>query len=434
MDQSILKTVDALSILKTNKPIVLAISGGVDSMVLLDVFLTLNKKVILAHVNHKKRKESDTEEASLKALATKKKIPFEAFTIEGPLEGNFQEASRQKRYAFFKEVAKTYKTDLIVTAHHKDDQIETFFMRLLDNKDLLSLKGMSPVSRVGNFTIVRPFLTLFKSTLETYAKSHHIHYFVDRSNYENTYYRNKVRNVILPHLKKHVSSLENTVDAHIKTIYTIDALVKDQAGSFLTAHQNTHPINEYLLLNELVQKQVLNFLLKQKNHHDYLSQGQFEEIIKALNTSKNFTLPITKTLSLHKEYKSFFIKETTEKQKKSITISSFGRYQFNDTHQFIVTEEKKNHKTSNYYELWYNNEVFPIHIRNRAKGDYIEFNYGRKKLKDYLIDQKIPPHKRDDLIVIAKDHKILYIPSLNVKSINKGGAHKLYIYQTIIPQ
>ncbi len=433
MREQVLKEIESCALLNTQAPIVLALSGGVDSMVLLDALIALKKNIIIAHVNHKKRIESDDEALALKKIAAEHALPFLCHTIPSDLDGNFQAKSREIRYDFFKRVADQYNSTLILTAHHYDDQIETFFMRLLSNKDTLSLKGMEPITSLGDYTLIRPLLTIEKETLIAYATQHKVLYFEDPSNTTNTYFRNAIRNKVLPAIKTHVPDYKNAVNTHIQSIQMIDELTKTLAATFLASHPDTVSVQAFLDLTAIVQKQVLTLLLKEYNHQPYLSQGQTEEIIKALTADKNFILPLTKALNLHKEYGVFFFKQSAPTSQKSIQIHTTGHYRFDETNEFVVTEEKINHKTSKYHELWYNNEVFPIHIRNRAKGDYIEFEYGRKKLKDYLIDKKIPPHKRDALIVVAKGNKILYIPELSLPSIKKSGSHKLYIYHESNP-
>lgn len=197
---------------------ILACSAGVDSMVLFHTFLAHQLPFSVAHVNYKLRGEdSEADARMIRELCVLHRIPFhertldlgEQLRLEG---GNLQQEARAIRYQFFKELVGEAPDVLIVTAHHQDDQIETFFLHLFRNSGLAGLAGMHEL-RGG---ILRPFLTIPKSEIIAYAQAHGIRWREDKSNADSKYQRNAIRLDVIPTLEKlnpsikeHVLMLQN---------------------------------------------------------------------------------------------------------------------------------------------------------------------------------------------------------------------------------
>ena len=192
---------------------ILACSAGVDSMVLFHTFLAHQLPFSVAHVNYKLRGEdSEADARMIRELCMLHHIPFhertldlgEQLTLEG---GNLQQEARTIRYDFFKELVSEAPDVLIVTAHHQDDQIETFFLHLFRNSGLAGLAGMHEL-RGGIF---RPFLTIPKSKIIAYAQAHGIRWREDQSNADSKYQRNAIRLDVIPSLEKLNPSIKEQV-------------------------------------------------------------------------------------------------------------------------------------------------------------------------------------------------------------------------------
>jgi len=192
---------------------ILACSAGVDSMVLFHTFLAHQLPFSVAHVNYKLRGEdSEADARMIRDLCVLHHIPFhertldlgEQLTLEG---GNLQQEARTIRYEFFKELVGEAPDVLIVTAHHQDDQIETFFLHLFRNSGLAGLAGMHEL-RGGIF---RPFLTIPKSEIIAYAQAHGISWREDQSNADSKYQRNAIRLDVIPTLEKLNPSIKEQV-------------------------------------------------------------------------------------------------------------------------------------------------------------------------------------------------------------------------------
>ena len=131
METSLVKLIQEKKLFEKNEKIIVALSGGVDSMVLFNVLYELNKNIIIAHINHKARSVSDDEFIKIKEFAKKCNVPFEGFVITEKLNNNFHQDARDQRYNFFKAIAQKQQVKKIFLAHHQDDQVETILMRLV---------------------------------------------------------------------------------------------------------------------------------------------------------------------------------------------------------------------------------------------------------------------------------------------------------------
>ena len=186
---------------KDHSRVVLALSGGLDSMFLFHLLSTyqeeLRIELFLAHVNHKQRLESDNEEYELRKLAEQVGVPI----YVAHFTGDFSEANaRQFRYDFFREVMEKTSSTALVTAHHADDQAETIFMRLIRGVRLQHLSAIKERQTFDKGELIRPLLSFYKRDFPE------VEHFEDRTNKENHYFRNRVRNITYHNWKKKIFS------------------------------------------------------------------------------------------------------------------------------------------------------------------------------------------------------------------------------------
>ena len=183
IDNEFLKVAQTSHFFDKHDRVLVALSGGIDSMNLLHLLVTFQKKLSieigLAHVNYGIRKESFEEQKGLEQLANDLQLPFYLATFSGDFS---EEKAREFRYNFFKEVMQDQSYTALVTAHHADDQAETIFMRLLKGKRLIHLPSIQAVQGFGPGELIRPLLTFKKSDFSP------VFHYPDSSNQENTYY------------------------------------------------------------------------------------------------------------------------------------------------------------------------------------------------------------------------------------------------------
>lgn len=381
--------------------IICATSGGVDSICLLNLLHTLGYKVVLAHVNHHKRAESQQEQLAMENLARALQIPFELLDFHDSHEDNFQDAAHYARYEFFKATARKYHTNVIATAHHLDDQIETILMRLITGSNLYGYAGISMKQQMGDYILVRPLLCVCKEELYQYAKENKLTYFEDSSNQSNAYLRNRIRHQIVPLLKTENSGVLHKFQEF--SIQTKEAFqfIRNQSIKYLEELNNSISIPSFLRLDVALQKDIICLLFErfgiEKNNtvlHDCLTMIQ---------KGKNGSLDLKGAYWFKIEYNKALIepKQKTTDFEEILDLNS--RKLINEKYLFYFSK-KIPQNNANYLKLCYNDLKLPFLIRNRRKGDFIKMSYGNKKVARILIDAKVPTKMRD-IIPLVFDHQ-----------------------------
>lgn len=420
---------------KKNETIVVALSGGVDSMVLLDILnnLDLNLKLIISHVNHKKRDESDTEYNNIKELATKLEIPFEGYIVKDNQKVNFQDDSRNQRYSFFKAVAQKYKASKIIVAHHLDDQVETTLMRLTRGTSFSGYAGIPEIRKDRNISIIRPLMEITKEEILNYAKKYNITYYEDASNKEDVYTRNRYRHNIIPLLRQENPNLNEKIIQFKDYIESADIVLNRLKDEYIKANcfYNNVNLETFNELDKIIKIKVLKHLVNvATNNTVEVSYEQYTSMIKlCLGDDPNQRISLSKNYNFVKEYAYIYVTKKEKIVKQNIEISTFGEYFVSDNDSFIFSDKKLEQYNTNYFELCYNNMVFPLYLRNRSNGDKMKLKVGTKKVKDIFIDQKIPLSKRDKLFVIANKEYVLWIPGIKRCHQELECNKKIYIYE-----
>ena len=208
LEDKVLKTIQKYNMLKNGDKVVIGVSGGPDSMTLLNILNNLKEKLninlYVAHINHMIRKEADEETEYVKDFCAKINVEFFAKKIRVEEESKKQkigteEAGRNIRYEFFEEVAKKVGANKIATAHNSNDNAETVLMNIIRGTSVSGIKGIDKV-RDGKF--IRPIIECSRDEIEEYCKEQNLNPKYDKTNDENIYTRNKIRNMLIPFLKK----------------------------------------------------------------------------------------------------------------------------------------------------------------------------------------------------------------------------------------
>lgn len=208
MEEKVLKTIQKYKLIESGDKIIVAVSGGPDSMCLLDVLRKLKEKlkieIVVVHVNHSIREEADSETLYIKEYCEKHNIEI-YIKKENVLELakkdkiGLEEEGRKVRYNFFDEVLEKTKSNKIAIAHNMNDKAETVLMNIIRGSGALGLKGIEP-KRDNKY--IRPLIETERYEIEEYCKNNMLNPKHDKSNDDNTYTRNRVRNVLIPFLKE----------------------------------------------------------------------------------------------------------------------------------------------------------------------------------------------------------------------------------------
>ena len=244
------------------EPIICATSGGVDSVCLVTILHKLGYKVVLAHVNHHKRIESEIEEVAMNALATKLNIAFEVLEYHYDSLDNFHNDSHNARYNFFRSLCYKYNTDTIATAHHLDDQIETILMKIMEGSNLYGYGGISIINDDGNYRIIRPLMCVDKNELYEYAKANNLEYFEDKSNKEDDFLRNRLRHHIIPLLKNECQDINNKIYEYSIQVKEAFNYIRNDSITYLKDNDGIIYYDSFKKLDIALKKDIISLMLE----------------------------------------------------------------------------------------------------------------------------------------------------------------------------
>ena len=269
---------DKIESLKECKFLV-ALSGGVDSMVLANLFIQNNLNFSIAHCNFDLRaKESNADQEFVLSWSRKNKINYyhSKFTTKvfcDKSKVGIQEGARNLRYNWFNELRVIHKFDYVVTAHHLDDQLETYLINTMRGTGLNGLLGIP--EKTNN--LFRPLLQVLKDEILVYADINKIDFREDSSNFKNDYYRNMIRNMIIPEFKNFDDNVmlkfKTTVNNLMSTKIFVDIIIKQTKDKFFDEDKNMVKVK----IDELLNLKPLDFFV----HHLFIDYNfNFKEIIK----------------------------------------------------------------------------------------------------------------------------------------------------------
>ncbi len=392
-----------------DKKLALACSGGIDSMVLADVLISYGFKFDLIHCNFQLRGEASTlDEELVHSFAKKNKLKFFVQRYDTPKSARENNTSieveaRNLRYKFFDERIKQENLDLVLLAHHRHDQAETIFMRLIKGAGIIGLSGIKELRDQCYF---RPFLKISKDAILAYSKENNIQYREDKSNNETIYQRNKIRNQILPLIEEINPSYQ---DALIQlgdiSSQTMD-LLHDNFSQLKLNWENSGAIdlNFYALKNYL--PLILAYILEKEIQH----KAQLENIVQALVGSES---KIFQVLSFAIEVKNFHISRVNEIHFSSKSYLDIDEILQVDEFKATISQEIPNRYKEGSLYLDVSKMLFPLKIRPIQSGDRMTplgMNGQSKKLSD--IAQELNWTKNDKMsnkIILDKDLEIIAV-------------------------
>ncbi|MGL5831201.1 MAG: tRNA lysidine(34) synthetase TilS [Candidatus Altimarinota bacterium] len=285
-----------LSPLTHGQTVILAISGGADSVFLLHQLLLspLNLKIILAHINHNLRgAESTADQNFVEQLAIKHhlKIEISQAKLSGK-KGNLEENSRTARYKFFQKIAKKHQADWILTAHHLNDQIETVLFNLTRGTLSNGVNGIQEINPEQK--ILRPLLNIPKTEILNWLKKNKISFRQDSSNQDLKFSRNRLRLKVIPELQKINSNFLETFQESLQNLQAAQQFLQLAVENWLEKNllpskissQFSFPLENFLAQPPILQKTLLQNLFRQINQKS-LTKQQTQEILKTLSQQKS---------------------------------------------------------------------------------------------------------------------------------------------------
>jgi tRNA(ile)-lysidine synthetase len=423
--------------------IAIALSGGVDSIVLFHLLVTeykdSYKELVVFHINHGLREESYEEAEFVEKFVKDFDVKFykeelNMSDLERDSHTSEEMLARELRYQAFNKMAKLEGVTKLLTAHHKNDQVENILMRLLTGRSIDYSLAICEEIEMAGLTIYRPLLNSLKAELEEYAKEKNLHYYLDATNFDTDYTRNNIRHNIVPLLNdinsgsfdnlinfaNYYQNINNNLKKAILSnkdnyIFSRDedkiSLVKDK---FLELNEE----EMYFLLKDLITDELGVFDIKQKAIFDVVSS------LKKNSGNKSYDLK--NNLKIISQYETLYIHKIEKKcynDKIEIIIDKICENSVYEFYQnkFIISTDAKDS------EIGFNKSELPLLITTKKEGDRVRRGEINKKLSRIFIDEKIPKELRDTLPVIRNNKgEVLGVLGIGTK-VNKNKIYDYYI-------
>ncbi len=386
--------------------VICAVSGGVDSVVLVYILKNLGYNVVLAHVNHNMREESKLEETGMREYAKELNIPFELLDYHFDGVGNFESEARSARYAFFYDLCTKYNTNIIATAHHLDDQLETVLMKIMNGSNLYGYGGIALQYDNNKYRVIRPLLCVSKEELYEYAKENKLKYYEDKSNDSDLYLRNRIRHNVVPLLKNECSDIYDKILKYSIITHEAFDFIRKLSIEYLDKN-NGIEIESFNKLDIALKKDIISLLLEK--YEINRNNNFINDVLKFLDSSDgNKYLVLSGSYKLYREYnKAFIYNDNPVKLEPTIIeldkVTQYGKYKIYFSKNIPLSNAK-------YIKLCYNDIKLPLWVRPKKDGDFISIENGIKKVSRVFIDNKVPLKIRDLVPIITdSNNNILWI-------------------------
>lgn len=428
--------------------LVVGVSGGADSVCLLFVLSELRKeyevKLTAVHINHGIRgKEADLDEQFVKELCSRLDIDYHNYyynvkEIAAQESLSEEEAGRNVRYRAFSEVCRLIGGNKIAIAHNTNDNAETVLFHLFRGTGIKGLTGIDPIRKLnmadGEITVIRPLLCVSRQEIEDFLRQYAIPYQIDSTNLTEDYSRNKIRNRVLTYVTKEIN--QNAVShiseaaAQLKEIE--EFVTKSIMDRYHILVDETEPffcvtVEELRKEDIVIQRGIIRRILeKLAGNLKDLEAKHVEQVLSLYKKQVGRQISLPYDIIVKREYNEmkFYCSNNPKvgdsilhEKVESREIMIPGKLYLPENRMFLETEVfnyKKNEPIpKNSCAKWFDYDKIEnaVLIRNRKEGDYIQINClgGRKRLKDYFIDQKIPREERNNRLLIADGNHIMWI-------------------------
>jgi tRNA(Ile)-lysidine synthase len=396
-----------------DKKLLIAISGGVDSVVLTQLLHELNFNISLAHCNFQLReKESDLDEEFVKLLAQKTsnqifKIKFDTEKFASKNKLSTQIAARELRYNWFQEIIEKHNFDYVLTAHHADDNLETFLINLTRGSGLDGFTGIPKIN--GN--IVRPLLAFSREEILAYAKTNTIDWREDASNATTKYIRNKIRHQILPVLKEINPNLLETFAKTLENLQESKQIIEDRIATISSEVFETK--NGIIKINIVKINQLSNpkaYLYQLLKEYNFTEWNDVYNLLSAQSGKQVFS----KTHRLVKDREYLLLSERDFSTALEMTFE-IHENQFEITNPIYLTFEDVLQKSDeNKQAIYVDKDLlkYPLIVRKWENGDYLYplGMQGKKKLSKYFKDEKFSLLEKENTWLLCNaENEIIWV-------------------------
>lgn len=418
------------SLLKDNDTIVIGLSGGPDSMCLLNILCNINKRIriICAHINHNIREDSKDEMQFIIEYCRNKNLELETTIFDKKNSRNdFNELElRERRYSYFENIVKKHSANYLFTAHHGDDLIETILMRLTRGSNLKGYSGFQIETQKENYKIIKPLIFTTKEEIDKYNQQKDIPFVIDHTNNEDNYTRNRYRHKVLPFLKNENSNIHLKYLKFSRELLNYYNFVDNIVSCEIEKRYNKKvlDITDFTKLDKLIQTKIIEYILDDnyKTNLYCVSDKHINLILDIIASNRpNIEINLPDNLCIKKSYNS--IKLTRNNKKNDffrIPLDTITELPNGKKISFIESTDK----ISNYYIKLNSKEIsLPLYVRTRQDGDrmVVKNMEQPKKIKDIFINSKLSKEERDTQpIVIDSKGEIIWLPGLKKSKFDKA--------------
>ena len=436
--------------------VLVGVSGGIDSLVLLYCLHALqhqlNCSLHVAHLDHGFRPDSAADAEFVRGQADRLNLPISTAKIDVPhlmrkQKLSAEAAARNARYQFYEDVSERIDAAKIALGHHKDDQAETFLMHLLRGAGSTGLKGMLPV-RDGRF--IRPLLTFSRGEIEEFAAELGLEPRQDSTNLEVNYLRNRIRLELMPLLEEsYNSNLQNTLNQTAELLRAesdyLEAVAREAFEACRVKPDSPDAVvldcslflqNHLALRRHILRLAVAEISGEMRDFY----YNHFEVILKLIEgESPNASLNLPHNLHICRAYNRLIFQKsatTSGRFEYEIAVPGYTDLPLLDARMVaaVETAQRAELPDGKFQAVFdFNRVQFPPKLRNRQEGDRFQpFGMqGSKKIKDLLIDAKIPRHERDWVPILVSGDEILWVVGHRTSERFKIGSRtKRYLYLT----
>lgn len=405
---------------KPSDKILLAVSGGKDSMAMLQLFIDAKLNFGVAHCNFNLRgAESDADEQLVMSVCEKHNIPFyqNSFDTKNYAEQNgvsIQMAARDLRYHWFNELSIENEYQYIATAHHKNDVAETMLINLAKGTGLSGLHGIS--KKAGK--IIRPLLGFTREEIEEYVQENKVEYRDDKSNADNKYTRNSVRLDVIPLLEKINPNLIESLNQTANYLNDVELILQEKIEEEFrkcTEQKNGRTLFAIKKLQRLTPLSTyLYYFLKNYG----FNATDISDIMDSLDeqSGKQF---LSKTHQLVKDRGCLILQEIRNNINEQLTINSIKELEiklFWKVEQHVSSIQFKIKKDTKYAYLDADKIEFPLIVKNWQEGDAFQplGMKGKKKLSDFFIDNKVDVFTKQQIKILTQNNQIVWVVGFRI--------------------
>ena len=410
-------SVEEESLFSSKSRLLIAISGGLDSVVLADLVSQLGNQIILAHCNFNLRgEESLRDEEFVQQFALSKGVEllinkFDTEKYAASKSISIQEAARELRYSWFQKLIEESKADYILTAHHADDNIETVAMNFFRGTGLQGLEGIPQI----NGAIRRPLLGFFKAELAEYASERGLSFVEDSSNELDKYTRNHFRLNILPLLEKAYPSVKENLLNNISRFKGVNKLYKQSVDQLLKKNVVKVGEEQKIPIAKLKEFAHTSLLFEWVKPFGF-QEKQLEQIYSLVDAeSGKYVKAITQPYQIFK-HRNWLIISPENKIESSVIIidEKENQVHFSLGKLGLKLEDKAeilNDKSGTLVSIDAKKISYPLILRRHRPGDYF-YPLGmtkKKKIARFLIDNRISRSEKEKIWVLESDKKIVWV-------------------------